>query len=107
VTLIGLVGGEFLNKIIMNDANRKFVVVTAVDVNKKELTKVTEVNESVLFEITKVAEQLKRNNKIDSIRNLLAETTCIFDMVLPDSYVKLYTIKEIKVLAVIGEIKLL
>ena len=91
----------------MNDANRKFVVVTAVDVNKKEVTKVTEVNEMVLFEISKVAGVLQKDSKLSSVRNLLGETTTIFDLHLPDSYVKLHTVKEIKVLAVIGEIKLL
>lgn len=91
----------------MNSRNRKFIVITAVDVNLKEVTKITEVNESVLFEVTKVAGLLKKDNKISSIKNLLAETTCIFDMLLPDSYVKLHTIKEITILAVIGELKLL
>jgi len=84
----------------MNSTNRKFVVVTAVDVNKKEVTKVTEVSKSRLQEIGVVANQLKKNNKYDS----LGENAEIIMNCLPLSYVKLHTIKEIKVLAVIGEI---
>jgi len=86
----------------MNSRNRKFVVVTAVDVNKKEVTKVTEVSENRLQEIGVIANQLKKNNKYDS----LGENAEIIMNCLPLSYVKLHTIKEINVLAVIGEIKL-
>jgi len=87
----------------MESRNRKFVVITAIDVNKKEVTKVSEVSESTLFEISKVAGLLKKDDKLSSVKN---EITTIFDLHLPDSYVKLHTVKEIKVLAVIGEIKL-
>lgn len=83
--------------------NRKFLVVTAVDVNKREVTKVTEVTENRLQEISVVVNQLKKNNKYDS----LGENVEIIMNCLPLSYVKLHTIKEIKVLAVIGEISLL
>ena len=86
----------------MDDTNRKFLVVTAVDVNKREVTKVTEVSENRLQEICVIANQLKKNNKYDS----LGENAEIIMNCLPLSYVKLHTIKEIKVLAVIGEIKL-
>ena len=91
----------------MDSRNRKFVVITATDVNKKQVTKVNEVNEMVLFEISKVANVLQKDNKLSSVRNLLGETTAIFDLHLPESYVKLHTVDEIKILAVIGEIKLL
>jgi len=87
----------------MDSRNRKFVVVTAVDVNKREATKITEVSESRLAEIVDVAKHLEKNNKYDSLG---ANADKIMNC-LPVSYVKLHTIKDIKVLAVIGEIKLL
>lgn len=87
----------------MESSNRKFVVITATDVNKRDVTKVTEVSEQRLFDIKKVAVQLKENDRYDSLgANAESIMNC-----LPISYVKLHTIKEIKVLAVIGEIKLL
>jgi len=88
----------------MESKNRKFVVVTATDVNKKQFTKITEVSEERLAEINSVAVQLKKNdNKYDS----LGENADVIMNCLPVSYVKLHTIDEIKILAVIGEIKLL
>jgi len=90
----------------MESRNRKFVVITATDVNKKEVTKVTEiVLDEVLAQISKVATSLKNDNKISSLQ-VQPEVLATFEMCLPTSYVKLHTVKEIKVLAVIGEIKL-
>jgi len=87
----------------METKNRKFVVITAIDVNKREVTKVTEVSEKRLDDINMVSGQLKKNNRYDS----LGESVDVILNCLPLSYVKLYTIKEIKVLVVIGELKLL
>ena len=89
----------------MNSTNRKFVVVTATDVNKREAMKITEVSEMRLAEISTVALHLKEHgNRYDSLG---AGTVDIIINCLPVSYVKLHTIDEIKVLAVIGDIKLL
>ena len=87
----------------METPNRKFVVITAVDVNKREVTKVTEISENRLEEISRVSIQLKNNNRYDS----LGENAEVLMNCMPMSYVKLYTIKQIKVLAVVGEISLL
>lgn len=91
----------------MESRNRKFVVVTAVDVNKREATKITEVTEDWLHEINVIVNHLKQDNKLSSIKEVLDSPLSQFEKCLPVSYVKLHTVKEIKVLAVIGEIKLL
>lgn len=91
----------------MNSRNRKFVVVTAVDVNKKEVTKVTEVSEDWLHEINVVSNTLKKDNKVSAILEVLASPLSQFEKCMPESYVKLHTIKEIRILAIIGEINLL
>ncbi len=91
----------------MYSSNRKFVVVTAEDVNKRKVTKVSEISNDQLFDFSKVVEYLKNDNRIDQPMNLLAETMQIFKLCLPTSYVKLHTIEEIRVLAVIGEVKLI
>ena len=89
----------------MDSRNRKFVVITATDVNKREVTKVTEVSEIRLAEINTVAVHLKKHgNRYDSLGD---GTVDIIMNCLPMSYVKLHTIDEITVLAVIGEISIL
>jgi len=89
----------------MNDTKRKFVVITATDVNKRKAMKITEVSEIRLAELSTVALHLKEfDNRYNSLG---AGTVDLIMNCLPVSYVKLHTIDEIKVLAVIGEIKLL
>lgn len=89
----------------MDSKNRKFVVITATDVNKREAMKITEVSEMRLAELNTVAVHLKNHgNRYDSLGE---GTVDIIMNCLPVSYTPLYTIDSINVLAVIGEIKLI
>ena len=91
----------------MDSSNRKFIVVTAIDVNKREVTKVTEVDNTWLLEVDVIINCLRTDNKLSSIKDVLASPFSQFEKCMPTSYVKLHTVKEIKLLAVIGEIKMI
>lgn len=93
----------------MDITNRKFVVVTAdMLVHKNEhmeFTKVTEVTDAELHDINEVVPYVKTNDIRKYLDTIQIGQTNSFIKCLPVG--EIVKIKEVKVLAVLGEIKLL